>query len=100
MTDLHSGRPAPTTVGHPLDRLTADEIRTAFALPVHLLDERLTTAEAHSYLDALGRPREGRKDIIDQVAAVLILESFLSLRAEQAARARLRAGSPPPHGGL
>jgi putative Holliday junction resolvase len=51
----------------------------------HLLDERLTTREAHSLLDATGRSprldRQGRldrKDLIDQVAAVLILESFLS----------------------
>jgi len=51
----------------------------------HLLDERLTTREAHSLLDAAGRSprldRQGRldrKDLIDQVAAVLILESFLS----------------------
>jgi putative Holliday junction resolvase len=51
----------------------------------HLLDERLTTREAHSLLDASGRSlrfdRQGRldrKDLIDQVAAVLILESFLS----------------------
>ncbi len=29
MTDLQTGRPASTPVGHPLDRLTADEIRTA-----------------------------------------------------------------------
>jgi putative Holliday junction resolvase len=51
----------------------------------HLMDERLTTREAHSLLDATGRSprldRQGRldrKDLIDQVAAVLILESFLS----------------------
>ena len=29
MTDLHIGERAQTAVGHPLDRLTADEIRTA-----------------------------------------------------------------------
>jgi putative Holliday junction resolvase len=52
----------------------------------HLLDERLTTHDAHALLDAAGHtPRSSgrstridRQDIIDQVAATLILESFLS----------------------
>jgi putative holliday junction resolvase len=54
----------------------------------HLLDERLTTRDAHSLLDASGRSlrngpasRLDRKDRIDQVAATLILESFLSHRS-------------------
>jgi putative Holliday junction resolvase len=55
----------------------------------HLLDERLTTREAHELLDLAGRsPRSAgpasrltRKDFIDQVAATLLLESFLSLHA-------------------
>ena len=56
----------------------------------HLLDERLTTRDAHALLDSAGYvPREtgrsarlDRKDIIDQVAATLLLEAFLTtLRA-------------------
>jgi len=55
----------------------------------HLLDERLTTREAHELLDAAGRaPRSGgagsrvsRKELIDQVAATLLLESFLARRS-------------------
>ena len=55
----------------------------------HLLDERLTTREAHELLDAGGRTssaagraaRMERKDHIDQVAATLLLESFLELRS-------------------
>jgi putative holliday junction resolvase len=51
----------------------------------HMLDERLTTLEAHTLLDAQ-RPRRGagsrieRKEMIDQVAATLLLEGFLSRR--------------------
>lgn len=53
-----------------------------------LLDERLTTREAHELLDAAGRgarsvgpaSRVSRKEMIDQVAATLLLEAFLSLR--------------------
>ena len=70
----------------------ADAVRTEFALPVHLWDERLTTAEAHRHLDAMGHSRApdahgvGRKHIIDQVAAVLILEAFMAARANEASR--------------
>lgn len=54
----------------------------------HLLDERLTTREAHELLDAAGRaPRSSgpasrisRKEMIDQVAATLLLEAFLSMQ--------------------
>ena len=49
----------------------------------HLLDERLTTREAHALLDQSGSrhravDRVRRKELIDQVAATLILEAFLS----------------------
>jgi putative Holliday junction resolvase len=41
----------------------------------------MSTAEAHRHLDAAGRAAgAGRRDIIDQVAAVLILQSFLDAR--------------------
>ncbi len=46
-------------------------------LPVILWDERLSTAEAHRHLDAAGRAAHTRKEVIDQVAAVLILQSYL-----------------------
>ncbi len=64
----------------------ADALRAEFPLTVHLWDERLTTTEAHRHLDALGHSRApnsdgvGRKNIIDQVAAVLILQAFLEAR--------------------
>jgi putative Holliday junction resolvase len=71
----------------------ADAVRQEFQLPVHLWDERLTTAEAHRHLDAMGHSRApnaegvGRKYIIDQVAAVLILQAFLESRVNAKARA-------------
>lgn len=58
----------------------ADALRAEFGLPVHLWDERLSTAEAHRHLDAAGRGARDRKQIIDQVAAVLILQSWLDAR--------------------
>jgi putative Holliday junction resolvase len=55
----------------------ADSLRAEFNLPVHLWDERMSTAEAHRHLDAVGRGARDRKDVIDQIAAVLILQSWL-----------------------
>lgn len=54
----------------------------------HLFDERLTTREAHELLDSVGHSsraggrsaRLDRREIIDQVAATLLLESFLEGR--------------------
>ncbi len=59
------------------------------ALPIHLWDERLTTTQAHRHLDDAGvsrgqAGRDERKGIIDQVAAVLILQAFLDARASSA----------------
>jgi putative Holliday junction resolvase len=59
----------------------AEELRTEFGITVHLWDERLTTTQAHRHLDDAGHAAMGRKGIIDQVAAVLILQSFLEARA-------------------
>jgi putative holliday junction resolvase len=58
----------------------AEALRAAFALPVHLWDERLTSAEAHRHLHAAGRPLSGHREVVDQVAAVLILQGFLDAR--------------------
>jgi putative Holliday junction resolvase len=59
----------------------AEQLRAEFGLPVHLVDERLTTWEAHQLLDEAGHARgPERKRVIDQVAAVLILEAYLDAR--------------------
>ena len=46
-------------------------------LPIHLWDERLTTHEAHQLLYEAGRKRQEHARVVDQVAATLILQSFL-----------------------
>jgi putative holliday junction resolvase len=56
----------------------AQMLREETGLPVHLYDERLTTTEAHRHLHTAGLPVSEHKGIVDQVAAVLILESYLS----------------------
>jgi len=53
-------------------------LREETGIPVHLWDERLTTTEAHRHLHAAGRAGSDHKSVVDQVAAVLILESYLA----------------------
>lgn len=47
------------------------------ALPVHYVDERYTSVDAERQLIEAGMSRARRKQVIDQAAAVLILQSFL-----------------------
>ena len=49
----------------------------ALALPVEYWDERLTSQEAERTLIAGGVRRRKRKQVVDQVAAVLILQGYL-----------------------
>lgn len=99
-------------VGHPLHMSGAvsqrakksEELAAAlhaeFGIPVHLVDERLTTWQAHQMLDESGHvrrtaaDRQERKRIIDQVAAVLILEAFLESRGKTT-----NTVPPPPASG-
>ena len=76
-------------VGHPL-RLSgsasaqtakveefAEQLRQRFQLPVHLWDERLTSAQAQRVLRESGISIHKRGQAVDRMAAVLILQSFL-----------------------
>lgn len=56
----------------------ADDLRRKFNLPVHLIDERLTTVEARAKLfEEQGGYRALQKPAIDAMAAQLILESWM-----------------------
>jgi putative Holliday junction resolvase len=55
----------------------AAELGRLTGLPIHLWDERLTTREAHQILYEAGHPRQEHRRVVDQVAATLILQSFL-----------------------
>ena len=58
----------------------AETLRKRTGLPVHLVDERLTTVEADEILSESGVPKAERKKVIDQVAAGLILQDYLNQR--------------------
>jgi len=58
----------------------AGQLRARFKLPVHLFDERLTSVEANRVLDETAMSGRRRKEVLDQLAAVLILQAFLESR--------------------
>lgn len=55
----------------------AAELGKLTGLPIHMWDERLTSREAHEILYEAGHARQEHRRIVDQVAATLILQSFL-----------------------
>lgn len=61
-----------------LARQIGDAVGEATGLPVHYVDERFTSVDAQRRLIASGMSRARRDAVIDQEAAVLILESWLA----------------------
>ena len=58
-------------------RRFAKELRKRFTLPVHLVDERLSTVEARGQLFAQGGYKKIKKTEVDGIAACVILEQWL-----------------------
>jgi putative Holliday junction resolvase len=69
-----SGEPSPRAAK---TQAFAVELGELTGLPIHLWDERLTTHEAHQILYQAGHERQTHRKVVDQVAATLILQSFL-----------------------
>jgi putative Holliday junction resolvase len=67
----------------------AAELGKRSGLPIELWDERLSTVAAHEILDEAGHDRRDRKDVIDQVAAVVILRGWMEARQEAKSRRKL-----------
>ena len=58
-------------------RTLAESLRKLARVQVRMLDERLSSAAAERALLAQGASRNRRRELSDQVAATLILQSFL-----------------------
>ena len=56
----------------------AERLREYLKLPVSMVDERLTSKIAESVLISGGYSRKKRRAKVDKIAAVLILETYLS----------------------
>jgi len=59
-------------------RRFAARVAAHLALPVELWDERLTTVAATEAMAATGVRRKRRRELVDQMAAAIILESYLA----------------------
>ena len=55
----------------------AEHLRTAHGLTVELWDERFTSTMAHQSLGAANVRAKDRREVVDAVAAVIILQSYL-----------------------
>lgn len=58
----------------------AEELRRKFKLPVQLFDERLTSVQANRVLRESEMSIRRRAEVVDQLAAVLILQAYLEFR--------------------
>lgn len=56
------------------------ELEKATNIPCVLWDERLTTVSAHNYLNETNTRGKKRKNVVDAVAATIILQDYLDYR--------------------
>ena len=68
----------------PLGVKVQDKLERRTGLPVHTWDERLTTVAADKLMMEAGVRRENRKEYVDMIAAVLILQEYLDRQRMQA----------------
>jgi putative pre-16S rRNA nuclease len=62
-------------------RTEAEALATLVAVPLETFDERLTTVTAERALAEAGVRGRARRQVVDKVAAAVILQSFLDRRA-------------------
>lgn len=60
-----------------ITKIYANRLERKFQLPVQLIDERLSTVSAERTLIEADVSRKGRKKVIDKIAALVILQSYL-----------------------
>ncbi|HUJ42898.1 MAG TPA: Holliday junction resolvase RuvX [Opitutaceae bacterium] len=87
---IHQRRITDLVLGHPLNmddtaggkakqvEAFAARLRLAFGLPVHLVDERLTSYEAEATIPKPKRRALRASGLIDSRAACIILQDFLN----------------------
>jgi putative Holliday junction resolvase len=92
---LEEYQPLEVVVGLPInlqgERTASTEDAEAFAreiaalgpVPVRMVDERLSTVSAISALHSAGRPSRSHRLVVDQVAAVILLQHTLDVERSQ-----------------
>lgn len=99
---------AMVVVGHPKNMngtlgeraehcaLFAQRLQRALSIPVVLWDERSTTVSAHQILNETNTRGKKRKNVVDAVAATIILESYMDYRRNHPQSGE---STPLPEGG-
>lgn len=59
-------------------KIFADILKEKTGLKIEFVDERLTTVESEKILIELGRKRDQRKEVIDKISAIIILQNYLN----------------------
>ena len=63
----------------------AEEVRKALNIPIVFWDERLTSFAAEQHLEEMGLKWRERRDHIDKIAAMIILQGYLDSRPNKSA---------------
>ena len=76
------------TIGERAEKCTlfADKLRELVDVPVEMWDERSTTVSAINALNVTDTRGKKRKEVVDSLAAAIILESYLDYRHNQQAQ--------------
>ncbi|MCT2088841.1 MULTISPECIES: Holliday junction resolvase RuvX [Micrococcus] len=79
------GRPTASTEDavHYAEQLAERLVREGSAAQVRLVDERLSTVTAHQQLREAGRSTRDHRSVVDQAAAVQILQQALDMQQSQ-----------------
>ena len=63
----------------------AEELRKAVEVPIVFWDERLTSFEAEQHLEQMGLNWRQRREQVDKIAAMIILQTYLDNRTTKPA---------------
>ena len=87
ITDLVLGLPKNmnNTLGFAAERSLKfkDALESRYGMEVYLIDERLSTMEATNYLLEADVSRKKRKQVVDGVAASIILDTYLKMKGNK-----------------
>jgi len=74
------------TIGEKAEEVLAlvEALKSKFNLPVHTVDERLTTVRAHRAMTGAKISKKGKKKMVDMIAAQFILQAYLDQNSRSA----------------
>lgn len=98
--ELLVGLPISLGGGETASTADAREVAQAIAarthLPVRLVDERLSTVSAHAALRSSGRSQRSSRKLVDQVAAVVLLQQAIDVEKSTGNPAGALSDPPEP----